>query len=131
MRGEGVAAIKGGGGLSGDMTLTSDTQQARRRALEAARREQQEAAVRARDNLADLEKALAAQERLEAIDTDLDRQIAARTAELRARATDLFSWIAKGALKVRIGAEFPLAKAADSHRALEGRLTTGKVLLLP
>ncbi|MSU66244.1 MAG: quinone oxidoreductase [Opitutus sp.] len=52
-------------------------------------------------------------------------------AELRARATDLFTWIAKGALKVRIGAEFPLTKAADSHRALEGRVTTGKVLLLP
>lgn len=51
--------------------------------------------------------------------------------ELRARATNLFTWMAKGALKVRIGAEFPLAKAADSHRALEGRLTTGKVLLLP
>ena len=38
---------------------------------------------------------------------------------------------AKGALKVRVGAEFPLTKAADSHRALEGRVTTGKVLLLP
>jgi NADPH2:quinone reductase len=32
---------------------------------------------------------------------------------------------------VRIGATFPLAAAADSHRALEGRATTGKVLLLP
>ena len=32
---------------------------------------------------------------------------------------------------VRIGAEFPLARAADAHRALEGRATTGKVLLRP
>jgi len=29
------------------------------------------------------------------------------------------------------GAEFPLAEAAEAHRALEGRLTTGKVLLIP
>ena len=34
-------------------------------------------------------------------------------------------------LKVRIGAEFPLAKAKDAHDALEGRKTTGKVLLIP
>ena len=50
--------------------------------------------------------------------------------ELLARARDLFSWIAAGELQVRIGAEFPLAEAADAHRALEGRRTTGKVLLL-
>jgi NADPH2:quinone reductase len=52
-------------------------------------------------------------------------------AETRARAADLFGWIAAGKLKVRIGATFPLSAAADSHRALEGRATTGKVLLLP
>jgi len=52
-------------------------------------------------------------------------------AELKARAGDLFSWVAAGRLKVRIGATFPLAAAADAHRALEGRSTTGKVLLLP
>jgi NADPH2:quinone reductase len=34
-------------------------------------------------------------------------------------------------LKVRIGATYPLAQAADAHRALEGRQTTGKVLLVP
>jgi len=32
---------------------------------------------------------------------------------------------------VRVGAEFPLADAAEAHRALEGRRTTGKVLLRP
>lgn len=52
-------------------------------------------------------------------------------AELSARASDLFQWIAAGLLRVRIGATFPLAQAADAHRALEGRATTGKVLLLP
>ena len=52
-------------------------------------------------------------------------------AELRARADDLFAWIAAGALAVCIGATFPLAAAAEAHRALEGRATTGKVILLP
>jgi NADPH2:quinone reductase len=52
-------------------------------------------------------------------------------AELRARCEDLFAWIASEKLNVRIGARFPLAAAADAHRALEGRVTTGKVLLLP
>ncbi|ACB74459.1 quinone oxidoreductase family protein [Opitutus terrae] len=51
--------------------------------------------------------------------------------ELRSRAQDLFSWITQGRLHVRIGAKFPLAGAADAHRALEGRATTGKVLLEP
>ena len=49
--------------------------------------------------------------------------------ELLARSGDLFAWIADGGLSVRIGAEYPLAEAADAHRALEGRRTTGKVLL--
>jgi NADPH2:quinone reductase len=52
-------------------------------------------------------------------------------AELRARADDLFAWIAAGSLAVRIGATYPLKDAAAAHRALEGRATTGKVLLLP
>ena len=42
----------------------------------------------------------------------------------------LFNWIADG-LEVRIGARFPLEVAADAHRALEGRATTGKVLIEP
>ncbi|MFD1720593.1 quinone oxidoreductase family protein [Amnibacterium endophyticum] len=44
---------------------------------------------------------------------------------------ELFDALASGALDVRIGARFPLDEAADAHRALEGRRTTGKVLLLP
>jgi NADPH2:quinone reductase len=55
----------------------------------------------------------------------------ATPAELRARAADLFAWLADGSLRVRIGATFPLAGTADAHRALEARATTGKVLLLP
>ena len=49
--------------------------------------------------------------------------------ELLWRAGDLFEWIGRGELAVRIGAEFPLAEVAEAHRALEGRRTTGKVLL--
>ena len=51
--------------------------------------------------------------------------------ELQMRADDLFRWYAAGELKVRIGATFPLADAAEAQRALEGRGTTGKVLLIP
>jgi NADPH2:quinone reductase len=53
------------------------------------------------------------------------------TAELRSRSDDLFAWIAQGKLKVRVGATFALTAAAQAHAALEGRATTGKVLLLP
>jgi NADPH2:quinone reductase len=43
----------------------------------------------------------------------------------------VLSAVARGELDVRIGARFALADAAEAHRALEGRRTTGKVLLLP
>jgi NADPH2:quinone reductase len=52
-------------------------------------------------------------------------------ASLEARAGDVLGAVAAGRLKVRIGQTFPLAEAAEAHRALEGRRTTGKVLLLP
>ncbi len=52
-------------------------------------------------------------------------------AELRARAADVLGWITAGELKLRIEEDYPLARAADAHRALEGRKTTGKVLLIP
>lgn len=51
--------------------------------------------------------------------------------ELLGRATDLFDWIGAGELDVRIGERYPLGESADAHRALEGRRTTGKVLLIP
>jgi NADPH2:quinone reductase len=37
--------------------------------------------------------------------------------------------MAAGELTVRVGAEFALADVAEAHRALEGRRTTGKVVL--
>jgi NADPH:quinone reductase len=51
--------------------------------------------------------------------------------ELLERAGDLFNWIASGKLKLRIEKTFPLAEAAEAHRQLEGRRTTGKVILVP
>jgi NADPH2:quinone reductase len=52
-------------------------------------------------------------------------------ASLDRRAGDVLGLVAAGKLDVRIGRTFPLAEAAEAHRALQGRQTTGKVLLLP
>ncbi|ASN51682.1 quinone oxidoreductase [Sinomonas sp. R1AF57] len=51
--------------------------------------------------------------------------------ERRWRSSEVFGAAADGSLSVRVGAQFPLWQAADAHRALEGRSTTGKVLLVP
>ncbi len=51
--------------------------------------------------------------------------------ELAWRAGDVFSWILDGSLKLRIDREVPLAHVGEAHRALEGRRTTGKVLIIP
>lgn len=55
----------------------------------------------------------------------------ATRAELDAAAADLFAKLATGALMVEIGLRLPLDQAAEAHRALEGRRTTGSVILLP
>jgi NADPH2:quinone reductase len=60
----------------------------------------------------------------------LNAYIATRE-ELQQRAGELFGWIRDGKLKLRMEFEFALKDAADAHRALEGRKTTGKVLLIP
>ncbi len=52
-------------------------------------------------------------------------------AELRGRASDIFKWIAAGSLKPRIYRTYPLCDAAQAHRDLEARRTTGKLLLKP
>ena len=52
-------------------------------------------------------------------------------ASLEARAADVLGDVAAGRLEVRIDRTLPLAEAAEAHRALEGRQTTGKVLLIP
>lgn len=51
--------------------------------------------------------------------------------ELVARATSVFEMIASGRLRMRIDHRYPLAEAAQAHRDLEARKTTGKVLLIP
>lgn len=51
--------------------------------------------------------------------------------ELLWRGEELFEAVREGTLDVRVGLELPLAEAADAHRALEGRGTTGKVVLVP
>ncbi|HEX6737802.1 MAG TPA: quinone oxidoreductase [Vicinamibacteria bacterium] len=55
----------------------------------------------------------------------------ATRAELLQRAGNVLGWIDSGQLKLRTELELPLAEAAQAHRALEGRQTTGKVLLIP
>ena len=55
----------------------------------------------------------------------------AERAELELRASAVLGVVARGELRVRIGARFPLEKTAEAHRALEARATTGKVLLVP
>jgi NADPH2:quinone reductase len=52
-------------------------------------------------------------------------------AELLERAGDLFHWRASGELKLRIDKVFPLSAAAEAHRLLESRKTTGKIVLVP
>ncbi len=55
----------------------------------------------------------------------------ATTEELRKRAIAVFEMIAAGKLTLRIAHNYPLAEAAQAHRDLEARKTTGKLLLLP
>src|SRR5213593_31116 len=55
----------------------------------------------------------------------------ATRAELLARAGELLGWSKSGKLTVRIERELPLAQAAEAHRLLEGRKSSGKVLLIP
>lgn len=51
--------------------------------------------------------------------------------ELQSRATDVFTWIAEGKLRLRIQQEFPLADAKAAHELLQGRGSKGKLLLIP
>ena len=52
-------------------------------------------------------------------------------AQLQENADDLFDALARGIVKVEINQRWPLAQAADAHRALEARNTTGATLLEP
>ena len=51
--------------------------------------------------------------------------------ELEKRAGDVLGWVSSGELKLRVDHVFPLSEAPEAHRQLEGRATTGKVLLIP
>jgi NADPH2:quinone reductase len=51
--------------------------------------------------------------------------------ELLERANDVLTWVKEGRLHLRIHAEYPLSQAAAAHRDLEGRRTSGKLLLVP
>ncbi len=55
----------------------------------------------------------------------------ARTEVLHAAAAELFDVVRSGRVKVEIGGTWPLAEAAEAHRALEARATTGSLVLLP
>jgi len=60
----------------------------------------------------------------------LPHHVATR-AGLLERANEVLGWVRDGTLRLRIGREFPLAQAAEAHRQLQARATTGKLLLIP
>jgi len=51
--------------------------------------------------------------------------------ELTQRADDVLRWVQSGEVKLYVGLERPLSEAREAHRRLEGRETTGKILLTP
>jgi NADPH2:quinone reductase len=51
--------------------------------------------------------------------------------ELVRASEELFAAVGNGSIKIDVGQKFPLAAAADAHRALEGRGTTGSTILIP
>lgn len=55
----------------------------------------------------------------------------ATRAELLERANDVLGWVADGSLDVAVYHRYPLAEARQAHDDLEGRKTTGKLLLIP
>ena len=59
------------------------------------------------------------------------RHYTATREELLQRAGDVLGWIADGKLEIRIGGRYPLSEARRAHEDLEGRRTTGKLILVP
>ena len=55
----------------------------------------------------------------------------ATRAELDQRAGELLGWVASGKLNIKVHGRYALKDAADAHRELQGRLTSGKLLLIP
>jgi NADPH2:quinone reductase len=60
----------------------------------------------------------------------LNHHIASRE-ELMQRSSELLGWIRDKKVNLRVEHQFPLEQAAEAHRQLEGRKTTGKILLIP
>ena len=56
---------------------------------------------------------------------------AAKREEMLERASDVLGWVSSGKVNVAIGETFPLSDAAEAQKKLAGRLTSGKLLLLP
>ncbi len=54
-----------------------------------------------------------------------------RREQLEQASAELFDVVAQGAVRIEIGSSFPLSQAADAHRALESRRTTGSTILIP
>jgi NADPH:quinone reductase len=50
---------------------------------------------------------------------------------MRRSAARLFEMIAKGVVRAEVAGRFPLLEAAQAHRALESRATTGSTVLIP
>jgi NADPH:quinone reductase len=59
------------------------------------------------------------------------RHYTASREALAARAGEVFRWIENGELAVHVGARYPLDGARQAHEDLEGRRTSGKLLLVP
>ena len=59
---------------------------------------------------------------------DLEARLKTRE-ELLQRSNTVLDWVQQDKLKIRIGLKLPLADAVEAHMRLEGRLTTGKVIL--
>ena len=55
----------------------------------------------------------------------------AKREDLEATAAELFEVVKSGAVKIMVNQTYPLKDAAEAHRALEGRRTTGSTVLLP
>jgi len=55
----------------------------------------------------------------------------AKRADLLASATDLFDVVRRGAVRIAVNQTYPLREAAQAHRDLEARRTTGSTVLLP
>jgi NADPH2:quinone reductase len=55
----------------------------------------------------------------------------ARRADLLANAAELFHMVSRGLIKVAVNQKYALSRAADAHRDLEARRTTGSSVLVP